>query len=138
MIQGGRGRGGGIDGFSRLTVYLSSSTNNLAATVHALFVVAVEKNGWPSRVRSGKGGENVDVAASMLRRRELNRGSILLGSLYIINALSDCGELSQFVSVGRFFDTLFYHMEENGILESTNITDLFCLHYIFFQELPVT
>ena len=29
---------------------LSSSTNNLAAKVHALFVATVEKNGWPSRV----------------------------------------------------------------------------------------
>ena len=31
---------GGIDGFSRLIVYLSCSTNNLAATVHALLQFA--------------------------------------------------------------------------------------------------
>ena len=55
---------GGIDSFSRLIVHLSCSTNNLAATVHALFLAAVERNGWPSRVRSDKGGENVDVAAA--------------------------------------------------------------------------
>lgn len=42
----------GIDGFSRLIVYLCCSTNNLAATVHALFVAAVERNGRPFRVRS--------------------------------------------------------------------------------------
>ena len=77
----------GIDGFSRLIVYLSCSTNNLAATVHALFVAAVERNGWPSRVRSHKGGENVDVAASMLRQRGVNRElkHNRAGSLYIIN-----------------------------------------------------
>ena len=68
----------GIDSFSRLIVYLSS-TNNLAATVHALFVAAIERNGWPSRVRSHKGGENVDVAASMLRHRGVNRESIIAG-----------------------------------------------------------
>ena len=67
---------GGIDGFSRLIVYLSCSTNSLATTVHALFVAAVERNEWPSRVRSDKGSENVDVAASMLRHRGLNRGSV--------------------------------------------------------------
>ena len=53
-----------------LTVFKAHSLfklfNNLAATVHALFLAAVERNGWPSRVQSHKGGENVDVAASML------------------------------------------------------------------------
>ena len=122
---------GGIDGFSRLIiVHLRCSRNNLAATVRALFVAAVERNGWPSRVRSDKGGENVDVAASMLRHRGLNRGSTITG-LSVHNQRIERLWKDVFVGIGHFFYTLFYHMEQNGILESTNIIDLFSLHYIF-------
>ena len=53
---------GGIDGFSRRIVYLHASDNNRAETVLEHFQKAVGECGWPSRVRSDKGGENVDVA----------------------------------------------------------------------------
>jgi hypothetical protein len=71
---------GGIDGFSRLIVYLQSSNNNYATTVKQNFVKAVQKYGLPRRVRSDKGGENVDVCRFMLERRGLNRGSFIAGT----------------------------------------------------------
>ena len=52
---------GGIDGFSRRIVYLRAYPNNRAETVLHLYE-AVAECGWPSRVRSDKGGENIDVA----------------------------------------------------------------------------
>lgn len=55
---------GGIDGFSRRIVYLKASDNNRASTVYDCFNRAVMECGWPSRARSDKGGENVDVADS--------------------------------------------------------------------------
>lgn len=53
---------GGIDGFSHILVYLRCSTNNRASTVLSCFLQAVERYGFPSRVHSDKGGENVDVS----------------------------------------------------------------------------
>jgi len=42
---------GGVDGFSRLIVYMTVSDNNRAATVLRLFKEAVAQWGLPYRVR---------------------------------------------------------------------------------------
>lgn len=42
---------GGIDGYSRLPVFLKVATNNRAATVLVAFKEAVAKYGFPKRVR---------------------------------------------------------------------------------------
>ncbi len=52
---------GGIDGYSRIPVYLNVSSNNRADTVFRAFSGAVSKFGLPSRVRADHGGENVLV-----------------------------------------------------------------------------
>ena len=71
---------GGIDGYSRRIVYLQASDNNKATTVVCLFLNAVHECGWPSRVRSDKGGENVAVARAMLTARGTGRRVFLVGS----------------------------------------------------------
>ena len=43
---------GGIDGYSRIPVYLGPGDNNRAETVLRLFLEAVQKYGLPSRVRA--------------------------------------------------------------------------------------
>ncbi|XP_028414873.1 uncharacterized protein LOC114537953 [Dendronephthya gigantea] len=47
---------GGIDGYTRIPVYLKCGTNNYAETVVQLFEQAVSQYGLPSTVRSDKGG----------------------------------------------------------------------------------
>ena len=46
---------GGMDGFSRLIVFLKCSTNNRSDTVLDLFLTATQRFEWPSRVRSDHG-----------------------------------------------------------------------------------
>ena len=55
-----------MDGYSRI-VYLNCKDNNHADTVRQLFTEGVNILGLPSRVRSDRGGENVDVATFMLQ-----------------------------------------------------------------------
>ena len=60
---------GGIDGYSRLVVYLRCNNNNRASTVANDFVKATTKYFIPSRVCSDYGRENIDVAKCMLTQR---------------------------------------------------------------------
>ena len=49
----------GIDGYSRLVVYLKCSTNNNASTVYEAFIEATTRYGIPSHVRCDQGRENM-------------------------------------------------------------------------------
>lgn len=75
---------GGIDGYSRLPVYLEAANNNRAETVLQCFQKAVTEYGLPSRVRSDKGGENIQVCAYMLNQRGTGRGSMITGDLFVL------------------------------------------------------
>ncbi|XP_056432674.1 uncharacterized protein LOC130371069 [Gadus chalcogrammus] len=70
---------GGIDGYSRLVVFLRASSNNRSSTVLESFVNAVDRYGVPSRVRTDKGGENSSVCLMMNLFRGFRRGSAIQG-----------------------------------------------------------
>ena len=70
----------GIDGYSRVIVYIECSNNNRAQTVYSLFLRAVQQFWLPSRVRCDQDGENYSIALHMLRHRGVDRRSVIVGS----------------------------------------------------------
>uniref|UniRef100_A0A1X7U675 Integrase catalytic domain-containing protein n=1 Tax=Amphimedon queenslandica TaxID=400682 RepID=A0A1X7U675_AMPQE len=52
---------GGINGYSRVVVFLKPSTDNHAHTMLSCFENGVFEYGLPTRIRSDLGGENVEV-----------------------------------------------------------------------------
>ena len=70
----------GIDGSSRMMVFLHCSNNNGASTVYDIFLKAIQSYGLPSSVRSDQGGENVMVAQHMIQHHVAHRSSMLVGS----------------------------------------------------------
>ena len=127
---------GGIDGFSRLPVYLKASNNNRAETVLECFSKAVEQYGLPSRVRCDKGGENVKVSEFMLQHPERGPGrrSCIAGRS-VHNQRIERLWRDVFEGCIYLFYSLFYSMEIAGILDPTCNSDLFCLHYVFIPRI---
>lgn len=121
---------GGIDGFSRLITYLHCSTNIRADTVFTLFQEAIAKYGVPSRVRSDRGGENIDVAKFMIENRGLNRGSHIAGTS-VHNQRIERLWRDVFSHVLQLYYSLFYFLEDNGLLDCELDSDLYALHFVF-------
>lgn len=123
---------GGVDGYSRLVVYCRCSSNNRANTVLQCFLDAVDEFGLPSRVRCDQGTENYDVGYYMLSHplRGEGRSSIIAGQS-IHNQRVERFWRDLFTGCTGVFYHLFYHMEDNELLNPDLSTHLWCLHFIY-------
>lgn len=127
---------GGIDGYSRIPVYLSASSNNRSETVLRSFLGAVSKYGLPSRVRADKGGENVLVSRYMLQHphRGPGRGSFITGRS-VHNQRIERLWRDVFSSCTGHLYHMFYSMEDEGLLDPVDEVDLFVLHLVFIPRI---
>ncbi|XP_076840674.1 uncharacterized protein LOC143485214 isoform X2 [Brachyhypopomus gauderio] len=125
---------GGIDGFSRLIVYLNVATNNRASTVMGSFFEAVNAYGVPSRVRSDKGGENVQVAHFMVSTRGLNRNSHITGRSTHNQRIERLWR-DVFGGVLDLFYTIFCNLEREGLLNPDEEIHIYALHWTFLPHI---
>lgn len=125
---------GGIDGYSRMIVFLACSTNNRSQTVYKLFREATEEFGIPSRVRSDNGGENILVCQFMICVRGTDRASHITGSS-VHNQRIERLWRDVYRCVCSTYNELFYSMEATGFLDPVSEEDLFVLHCIFLPQI---
>ncbi|KAI9534203.1 hypothetical protein NQZ68_016922, partial [Dissostichus eleginoides] len=125
---------GGIDGYSRLVVFLRASDNNRSTTVMDSFLDAVAKYGVPSRVRTDHGGENNSVCLMMNIFRGSHRGSALRGrSTHNQRIERLWGDLWRGVS-NVYYD-LFNFLESEGIIDIDNEMHMWALHYVYLPRI---
>ena len=119
---------GGIDGYSCLITYLWCFDNNRAGTVVQCFYQSTQEYGFPSRVRSDRGGENYLVSVLMCMVRGANRGSLVAGWSVHNHRIERLWRDVFWFCISTFY-FLFHFMEELGVLDQSDKLHLFALHY---------
>ena len=124
---------GGIDGYSRVVVFLKCASNNQSETVLENFMEACERFHVPTHVRTDHGTENVAVARAMLEIKGAETNPVLTGrsvhNQRIERLWVDLG-----AQVIHYFRDVFHHQESCCNLDPLNELHLFA-HFVFLPRI---
>ncbi len=125
---------GGIDGYSRLIVFLHALNNNRSSTVINCFLIAVARYGVSSRVRTDHGGENNDVCVMMNIFRGSERGSAIRGrSTHNQRIERLWGDMWR--EMTNVYYNLFHFLESEGLVDIDKEMHLWALHYVYLPRI---
>ena len=127
----------GTDGYSRTVVFIDANDNNRSTTVERLFLQATETYGYPINVRTDQGGENVLVWRHMNSHWGSERKSVIVGSS-VHNQRVERFNRDLNVNIAQVFSPRLQELEDIGLLDINNETDMFCLHYALIPRVKRT
>ena len=135
LIRWGFAIHGCVDGYSRRTIFLRCSTNNLASTVIHLFETAIEEDDglWLSRIRVDYGVENTAVCDAMVAVRGSGRGGFIAGSSTRNQRIERLWR-DVYRCVCHVFYYTFYAMEQTGLLNLENQFHMLTFQCIFLPR----
>eukprot|EP00112_Aurelia_sp_Birch-Aquarium-sp1_P025582 Seg858.1 transcript_id=Seg858.1/GoldUCD/mRNA.D3Y31 product="hypothetical protein" protein_id=Seg858.1/GoldUCD/D3Y31 len=125
---------GAIDGFSRKVLYLHAADNKKATTVEKCFREAVREYGWPSRIRTDKGGENELIGNLMVRKRSSIKKAHLVGSS-VHNQRIERLWVDVRHCVSQIFIDLYEELVSLGDYDRSCEIDMFCARQSFIPSL---
>ena len=125
----------GIDGFTRLCLYLCASDNNRADTVVHHFADTAEVVGSsPTRIRTDNGVENTKVWDAMYQFT--GPDSVITGSSVHNQRVERFNrEINRHVR--EKYASIFYDLENTGQLNVDDRFDIFSLHFIFIPHINI-
>ncbi|XP_045202384.2 uncharacterized protein LOC123555860 [Mercenaria mercenaria] len=125
---------GGIDGYSRMPMYIVVASDNKADTALQAFLKGVAEYGVPQRVRTDKGKENVKIAEYMLTVHGIQSQSHITGRS-VHNQRIERFWREMWQGCTCTFYNLFWSLEGQGILDVDNEMHILALHLVYLPRI---
>uniref|UniRef100_A0A669ES34 Integrase core domain-containing protein n=1 Tax=Oreochromis niloticus TaxID=8128 RepID=A0A669ES34_ORENI len=120
--------------YFKSVLYLDAATNNRAKTAFSFFLRSAQLHGLPSRVRADQGVENLDIAHFMFATRGTGRASFISGKS-VHNQRVERLWRDVWIAVTSKYHDVLHSLEEDGLLDISDVIHLFGVHYIFVPRL---